>query len=127
MEIEVLDQTDQKSEAVLLSAIKWWEERRLWFNIAVGLCGVLGIILFAPYLGMVDFINVFFYAVFVNAAYCAGFILEALNLHYLKGRFPLENYRMVLFVLGTLFSSAVTLLGAFFFYILMMPVGVVGF
>ena len=83
------------------------------FNVCVGIAGVTGALLFGTNLWLGDII---FIGIIINVFYSLGFVLEALNQHYLKGRIKMENWRMALFVLGTILSALATFLGSFLYF-----------
>jgi len=111
---EILDDSDKPSK--LEEAISWWEKKRLIFNLCVGITGVIGVLLFGTNLWLGDIIDIIFIGILMNVFYSLGFVIEALNQHYLKGRIKMENWRMALFVLGTIFSSLATFLGSFLYF-----------
>ncbi len=38
--------SNQPSEVALKDAVTWWEKRRIWFNVAVGVSGIAAIVIF---------------------------------------------------------------------------------
>ncbi|WP_051568400.1 hypothetical protein [Crocinitomix catalasitica] len=121
IESEIIDSTDNKNQILLSAAIAWWEKKRVLFNLFVGLTGVFAMTLVITTFGIIDLIDLIFYGIAANIFYCLGFVLEALNLHYLKGKFKIDNYRLFLFIVGTTFSCIVTFLGCIIFYTIQFP------
>ncbi len=106
---DTLDSNEKRHHTNLYEGIQWWEKRRLWFNLAVGIAGLIPLLGYMSYLILADFIGVVMFGVAANVCFCAGYILEALDLHYLKGRLNIERYRLLLFTLGTAASVLMTI------------------
>lgn len=116
MDLEVIDDVEQGVEEPLLLAVRWWEKRRFWFNIAVGICGVISLLLFARGFVLADLIGIIFYAIIANVFYSTGFALEAIGLYYLKDKYNFAKYRSTLFSIGLIVSCLITFFGGLFFY-----------
>ncbi len=107
---QIIDKDEsRKVVAVGLSGFAWWERQRIIYNLVVGLTGVLSMWLmdipFGEFL-----IAIVGYAFLANVAYCAGHLLELFDIYYLKGSLSIYQLRWVLFILGVLFSVAITIL-----------------
>jgi len=116
METEILEESSEHQTSSMMEAIKWWEKRRVWFNVAVGLSGLISILFLFPMFNLYDILGIIFYGIAANVFYSFGFVLEALNLHYLNGRIEMSKYRMALFLIGTLFSCLVTFVAGIVYY-----------
>lgn len=116
---EILDVDQSVSPA--MEAFKWWEKRRIWYNVILGATGVVSLLLLAPPIDQFVVIGVLMWAAFANLCFSIGFLLEMFNLHYLKGRYDLQNLRLSLFLLGTGFAALATFFFPFLvFFPLMM-------
>lgn len=111
--------TDEKDRS-LLAAFAWWEKRRILYNIVVGLAG-MGIFAFIPVQLTDSWIGVFFYACIANLFYCLGFLLEVAARHYFKSDMDFTERRKTIFVLGLVFSVAVTVGLVFLFGLTAAP------
>lgn len=56
------------------------------------------------------------YALLANMAYCAGHLVELFDIYYLKGSLSIYQLRWVLFILGVLFSVAITILTVYSYH-----------
>ena len=112
MDENVLDAPELTSSHELADAVAWWERKRIWFNLAVGLVGAICSVLFvlnyhySP--GTFDLIIIAVWGVIVNLCYCAGFGAEALAWHYSGGKRSLAGGRWTFFIVGTLLTALVT-------------------
>lgn len=91
METEILEESSEHQTSSMMEAIKWWEKRRVWFNVAVGLSGLISILFLFPMFNLYDILGIIFYGIAANVFYSFGFVLEALNLHYLNGRIEMSK------------------------------------
>ncbi|WP_420460992.1 hypothetical protein [Neolewinella sp.] len=120
--MDILDQplSPVTEEHVLVIALAWWEGRRLWFNGAVLLSGIAGIVL-PPFNLFSDnrfiLLEIAVWAILVNLAYCAGYMLEALAYQYQLNWLRLGKLRWVLFKIGTGLVSFATFSFANLWYI----------
>lgn len=96
----------------LKSNIKWWESKRWIYNIGVGLCGLLMIIL-AIYGGyswtQADTFGVIYWGIGANILYSLGILLELLDWYYLNNKIRIQKFRTALFIIGISFSCLWTL------------------
>lgn len=92
----------------LRSNIKWWESRRLIFNLLVGLIGALAI-----YNGLsqcnyswtvADTLSIICWGLGANVFYSLGFLLEIFDWYYLDNKIGIKKFRLLFFVTGTIFS-----------------------
>ena len=114
---EIIDDSDESAKSSPLEqSLSWWETRRILFNLIVGGVGLVGMLLFCSDFRIMDVIDICFFGVLMNIFYSVGFMLEALNKHYLKDRIKMEDWRLALFVLGTAASAILTFAGTFLFY-----------
>lgn len=95
---------------------KWWERKRLYFNILVGLAGLLTIIFCANTFGVIEIFGCLFWGIVANIFYSFGFTLEIANIYYLKGRIPYAKIKLGLFVIGTGLYCLVTLVYGFSYF-----------
>jgi hypothetical protein len=112
MNTEIIDEA--KSD--LANSLAWWEKRRLWYNLFVGGTGLVALFLFAPVFGAVDMILLVLYGMVANLFYSLGFLLEAFDSYYFKGKLGVAKIRMVLLILGVLFGCFITFVGCLGFY-----------
>ena len=110
MDTEIIDNPEIEIEdpSSLKSAIAWWEKKRVWFNIAVGGSGIIAIFLSTNSFYLADLLGLIAYGLVLNTIYCAGFMLEALDHHYMNGSLNLFRLRIALFLMGTIASCFVT-------------------
>lgn len=106
-----------EDKLILNNIVKWWEKKRLWFNIILGIIGTgLIIIINPPYFGVQDIIGIILWGIGANIFFSLGILSEIFDLYYLKGRFSSENYRWFFFVIGTLFSCYHTIMTILIYY-----------
>lgn len=103
--------------SVLKKTIIWWEKKRIWFNVAVGLAGLLGITIniIHPF-GIEDFIGIILWGMMANILYSVGILLEIVNQYYLKGRLNIFRFRRFFFIIGTLAYVFFTWVYVYFYY-----------
>ena len=97
-------------------AIKWWEKKRIAFNLIILLGGIIGIIIgvenglgnYSTILS-VDFIEVILWAIIANVIYSMGFFAEALDNYYFKNKLRIEKLRLALFFIITIATFGFTL------------------
>lgn len=100
--------TAPHSDTHLLDAFRWWEKRRLLFNVLVGGIGLLVTILFCRFFGLFEAFGVVMWGGLANILYSLGFLLEVADRYYLQGTLQLSAARMVLFLIGTTAYVVVT-------------------
>jgi hypothetical protein len=112
------DFNEKERNIELLKPILWWEKKRLYYNIAVGLTGVLGCIsnwdIFESH-SIIYAFCIFLYGLLANICYTLGWASEIYFQIFISKYMDLkiENYRVALFIIGTLFSMAITVGGIF--------------
>lgn len=100
---------DHPRHPPLLETVRWWERMRLWYNLMVGLVGLIAVSnLWEEMYHLELLMGVLFYGILANAAYTAGWVADVLVRFYSKGRFSLHGYRVVFFLFGLLFSLGLT-------------------
>lgn len=96
-----------------IEAFSWWEQKRLIYNLIIGLEGLTLLLIFSfPFVEKL-ISTIIVYGLIANVFYSIGFLLEMANIYYLKSKLNPEYLRWPLFVLGTLFSMLVTFLLVF--------------
>ncbi len=109
----ILDQYSRRPVSKeLYESIKWWESRRFFFNIAVGIAGFIPCSFFFRTILEIGIFNsslgIFIYALLANICYCFGWGIDILKSFYLKNpSFGKSKYTLL--VLGVIFSIWVTL------------------
>ena len=118
MNTEIIDDTSIEAPLIspLRNALTWWEKKRMWYNILVGVSGLIAIVLYANYFSLGEIIGLLLYGVVLNIFYSTGFILEALNIYYLKQKFQIEYLRYPLLIIGTVLSSILTYVWAVIYF-----------
>jgi hypothetical protein len=113
----------KEEDITSLQIILWWEARRLFFNIVVGIAGVMTIVvmlfsaaiaekLFNEPIGWPDppffaIIGVILYAIGANVCYTGGWIAELIS-HKVWGD-KARGFAEISFTLGVIFSFLLTL------------------
>lgn len=106
-----------------LNIIGWWESRRLFYNVVVGLTGLVSLV-FLRFLCMNHIFNAsalggvlimlwgaFCVAIMANVCYTAGCICDSFARHFWKDK--AESFGPILFSLGLIFSLLVVALPIF--------------
>ncbi len=106
-----------------LNIIGWWESRRLFYNVVVGLTGLVSLV-FLRFLCMNHIFNAsalggvlimlwgaFCVAIMANVCYTAGCICDSFARHFWKEK--AESFGPILFSLGLIFSLLVVALPIF--------------
>ncbi|MEM9679910.1 MAG: hypothetical protein AAF901_06265 [Bacteroidota bacterium] len=92
------------------ASLKWWDKKRVWYNVIVGVISIGYLIYINPEtFESYDIIGVIIYALGANLFFTLGFLLEMYDATYFKGALRTHKFRMLLFVLGTLFSVVYTI------------------
>jgi hypothetical protein len=105
-----MDKSNSQSKVLndFNSAIKWWERKRLWYNIVALAGGIIVILLRGEVPNGIssysDFYIIFYWLFGANILYTCGWGFEALCVYYFKTKYFGERFRMLLFVFGTIFS-----------------------
>lgn len=121
MENDLIDgiETNQNPNDFAMNLIRWWEKKRLLFNSIILLVAFLGVALASTSnSGRIDqlyesefFILSLLYFILINACYCVGWGIQLLAFYYFKIQHHSNALDIVLFVLGTSFTSLVTYSG----------------
>ncbi len=101
----------------LRSLLKWWESKRLVFNVFIGFIGGITLLLGMSeidcnYWFLSDILGIFLWGIMANILYSSGILLELSDWYYLKGKIRVKKYRFLLLVLGFTFSCLLTFLCA---------------
>ena len=103
MKEQILDDDiiSKQKNIQVLEKFQWWERKRLIFNIAVGLTGLLVTIIYCRHWGGFELFGVVTWAIVANILYSAGFIIEMMDFYYLNESLKIEKLRMFFFLVGT--------------------------
>lgn len=101
---DLLDDDGIGQDQLILDMIRWWEKRRLLYNVIVGAFGLSGILIILNRYHSVSFLQLLQYAalpygIFANIAYLAGWVLDLLLRYYLNIKLNVSS-RQTLFFLG---------------------------
>ncbi|WP_298898104.1 hypothetical protein [uncultured Psychroserpens sp.] len=99
-----------------VTILDWWESKRLWFNILVGISGILGILSGIFEFLLADLLGVFAWGILANILFSTGIVVELLDDFYLKGKLKLYHFRWAFLVSGTLLYCAWTFLYAIWYF-----------
>ncbi|MDC8005102.1 hypothetical protein POV27_13655 [Aureisphaera galaxeae] len=92
------------------SSLKWWDNKRVWYNLIVGAVGIGYIINIVPdTFGMTEIIGMFVYGVGANILFSLGILIELYDKVYLNTALKFYKARWVFFIGGTLFSILFTI------------------
>ncbi|MDG1331584.1 MAG: hypothetical protein P8P74_04595 [Crocinitomicaceae bacterium] len=120
MEDHLIDsEIDESPKDVILGIMRWWEKKRLLFNMII-----LSIIAIVISLHLVErpnsyryifgggfIIQSIFYFVFINICYCLGWGVQLLRYYYFKTQYDSKALDYVLFIFGTLVTGFFTYTG----------------
>ena len=102
------DNSQTKVQNDFNSAIKWWERKRLWYNLVTLAGGLLVVLVrselpngISPYS---EFYLIFFWLFGANIFYTFGWAIEAIFAYYLRTPYFGKDLRLLLFICGTIFS-----------------------
>lgn len=97
----------------LYESIKWWEKRRILYNIAVGIAAIFPILRLCIFIESIDYIpfslGIIVYLCLANICYCFGWGIDILKSFYFKNS-TYGKHKSLLLVLGIVFSMLFTLL-----------------
>jgi len=92
---------------LLADAIRFWEFRRIFYNLVLSLVVVAWLVLtwphFRPALTLQSLLLLFILGLLANACYCAAYFVDIPLQHSALGAFW-KRWRSALWVLGTLFA-----------------------
>jgi|SRR5688572_22179276 len=92
----------------LLAAFGWWEKRRLAYNLVIGACGIIVLILVKLSLDPAVIIDILLYGIIVNLFYTLGFLIEVVSRYYFKSDRDFSKSRDGLFWTGLVISILIT-------------------
>jgi len=99
----------------ILNVVKWWEKKRLIYNITVCISGLLGLILSKNlFLLIFLFQGVILYAIVANVCFSLGWSSFVLRLYYTKNHDANILGRKIWFYTGLGFSVILTFTLAYF-------------
>ena len=103
---------DNKSKQTydLEASFAWWERKRIWFNVWVGLSGFLTIVVFFQSFSWEVFFGIFIWGSAANLLFSVGFLVEAADKYYFKNRLGIRRIKQALFLAGTVLYSFATIL-----------------
>ena len=97
----------EELKSVISNAIRFWEIRRIYYNLTLALIVVFNFLAYGGRIGsgiFLDLFGLFLLAVIANVLFCAAYPVDVFvqMSHY---RELWRRYRWVLFLLGTAFAS----------------------
>ena len=93
------------SDNNISNSLKWWDKKRIWYNIIVGSASITYLIHVNPEtFNLADLIGVIIYAFGANLLYTLGFLLELYDMTYMKSSIGFHRFRLISFIFGTVFS-----------------------
>ncbi|WMX13703.1 hypothetical protein [Aureispira sp. CCB-E] len=112
---DLLDNSGIQQDQRILEMVRWWEIRRIPYNIIVGLSGLLSSFAILSQHPSIKWTEILWYAalpygLFANVAYLAGWVIEILIFYYFNGKLN-TSIRNTLLILGTIISLFPFLLG----------------
>lgn len=112
---DLLDNSGIQQDQRILEMVRWWEIRRIPYNIIVGLSGLLSSFAILSQHPSIKWTEILWYAalpygLFANVAYLAGWVIEILIFYYFNGKLN-TSIRNTLLILGTIISIFPFLLG----------------
>lgn len=113
--IDDLDIIENKENYSILEFIKWWEWKRLRYNLFLFLAGILGLLLGGGILVLFRYhledliLGSFIYAILANICYTAGWVIPLLLRSWNFNLFNFAEYRKSIFWLGIIISILLTL------------------
>lgn len=103
---------DKETSTFLLlkKEIGWWESKRWIYNLLVGISGMFSLGTFYSFaaFSIFDFIGIVIWGIIANIFYSLGILFEIWNFHYASSRIQFSAFRRAFFILGVIFSCAVT-------------------
>jgi hypothetical protein len=105
-----------KDEIPLMDSFKWWEKKRLLYNIIIGASGIAGMLIFIGFIALrpIDIIGMLLWGITANAFYFTGFLIEPLAKYYLNSTMDFTDKRSNFFWAGTAMSVLLTIYGTRF-------------
>ena len=98
---------DQPFRTLLHDSLRYWEQRRIFYNLALAAVVIIWIAAswphFRPALALVPFLQLLVLALIANVFYCAAYFVD-LPMQFSSLRARWTRGRWALWVLGTLFA-----------------------
>lgn len=101
MSQQILDSNIITNQSII-QKFKWWEKKRMLFNIAVGISGLITTIMYCKHFEIFELFGVIAWGMVANILYSTGFIFEMVDHYYFNERIQIVKFRMFLFLIGTL-------------------------
>ena len=114
-EVNFMSDSNQKTKkeiSVSMEMVRWWEKKRLIYNLIIIPMTILTLSLYWKDVGVsighkAIIIDALFMLAWCNVLYTSGWVGGVLRRYYL-GSYPFSNFgRWLLFILGTIFSVLV--------------------
>ncbi|MBL7559986.1 hypothetical protein JAO71_09245 [Olleya sp. YSTF-M6] len=108
------------TKSILNDTVKWWESKRLIYNIIVGLVGLITILIMQPiHFGFFECIGIIIWGIGANIFFSLGTLVEIFDLYYFKGKLKLHNYRPLFLTLGLFIACLITYTNvvSYYFYL----------
>ena len=102
--------------------VKWWESKRIIFNLFIIVCGIYGIITGMNYwehsreFRQSDILSIFLWGILINVIYTCGIIFEIIA-YYISLSKKLKWLRIFCFIVGTFILCLVTYFRAYNYYV----------
>jgi hypothetical protein len=100
----------QRLSAYVANALRYWEPRRIAYNLVLGSVVVVHMLLASPALDKLSFdsaLGMFILAVLANVAYCAVYVVD-LFVQFSGLDKPWRRGRLVVLIVGTAFAATIT-------------------
>ena len=98
------------TENNIKTQIKWWDKKRIWYNIIIAIISIGYIIKIAPEsFGIFDVIGILIYVFGANLMFSIGILLELYDYVYLDDKIGFRKAKLLFFIIGTLISVFYTL------------------
>lgn len=99
---------ENKTDMSIMESFRWWENKRIWFNLAVGFTGAYVLDTYCIRLFPGDIIGIILWGIVANLLFSLGFFAEMADRYYLKHYMDLRQVRWILFLAGTAAYVCVT-------------------
>ncbi|MFK8008654.1 MAG: hypothetical protein AB8H03_20010 [Saprospiraceae bacterium] len=118
----ILDEYSKKTlSKELYESVKWWEKRRIYFNIIVSLAWISPFFFSWESLGNINVFGLLIafctYVCFANLCFCFSWVIDILKSYYFENP-KYGSSKTYLFVLGMIFSILITLFFSSYFLII---------
>ncbi len=105
-----------EDKIILNDIVRWWEKKRFWYNIVVGIIGFFFIFNITGAPNLYEILAILIWGLGANIFYSVGILLEVFDQYYLKGKLKLRSFRMAFFIFGLLVSCCVTIINILLSY-----------